>query len=333
MKRILSLTLTLLLLPLIAQEEDTRVLYEKAMSRLETERDLALLRLGTQYRGALERGMQRAVQAGNLDLLTAFDAENKRFQDNPGIPEPLSEPEPLVLIQQTYLQQEIQIRRTYFTGTLNAAAEWDRQLQLQEKELVQGGEVEKAMALREERKSFSGSEALEEARSYLSSHELPQQGQSIRVPVRLQEPTFLSEMPLVGKKKGHGDIGLNGKRGWGRARRDVTRSQGKKVEHGVSIHPPKEGNAYADFELGGKYSQLSGKVALNANANKMIGETVFFRIYSDGKKIWESEAFQKGSEPQEFKVQLPGTQVLRLETYCPGVHHAAHALFIDPVLR
>ncbi|GEM_PF-2046670 len=330
--------ISLLLAPLFAAEPEAAEL-TRHLERLQAERELSMLRLGTQYRTALERGMQQATQAGNLDLYTALESEVSRFQENPGIDEAASEPEFLIRMQGTYREREAEILREYYRKLLQLSSEWDRHLQQLERSYVQEGDMPKAKATREERLAFQEGPEQQEARDWLAAQPQPNpQPQPERieavagrpVPVaRATEPAFLSELPLLDSKTAHGKLGLNGEMGYGKKGK-IPSIRGEKLLKSVSMFPPESGKAHADFNLQGAYRNLSGAVGLNGGSARRLGGKVIFRVYGDGRLLWQSKDFKKGSEPQKFKISVAGIRSLRLEAECPGSNKQARTLFIEP---
>ncbi len=330
MKPLLVLLACSALLMLSAQDPLSSPAFDEAQLRIEAERDLALLRLGTQYRSALERGMDRAINLGNLDLFTALEAENKRFQEAPGIPNPVEAPDALLRIQETYLQQEIQILRKYYSGYLKAAGSLNLQLQQQEKKKVQDGDVEGAMALRTQREELSTSESVMDAQEFLANH-APEEAATRRInPVGLRPPSYLSDMEVSKHKVGYGSMGLGEEMGYENRK---VRVDGEDVEHAISLHPPAKGKAFAEFELGKRYTQLEGKIGLNQSAVKRMQSPALFRVYGDGEELWVSEPFHNDEKAKAFKVNIRGVDVLRLEIQSTGANGSAHTVYIDPKVR
>ncbi len=142
--------------------------------------------------------------------------------------------------------------------------------------------------------------------------------------------------PIFGK---HGSTGY--------AAPDVQRCrlEGKVLTHSLSMAPPDSdrGCAYVTYSLGRKFDLFRGSAAINSavpddgldNAkrfqwNGMAVSPVRFRIFGDGKLLWESCPLQKHGDSEACEVSIKGTEQLRLEVQCAGKANFAWAFWGDP---
>ena len=328
MKPHILIPLLLLLFPLAAEENENEVLqtFNKGQQRLRARRDLDRLRLGSHYKKAVERLADQARQNGVLDRKILLEEEILRFQEADGIETPVSEPEALSRLQITYRREETLILRRYHTGIRRLHEQVDRKLALLEKEKVRADRVDDAVEIRRIRDQTRGAPGITKAITWLREHPAPDP----KAPEGALEPAFLSELPVREHSVGWGDIGLGSDLGW---EKQIIQVGKKKVKHGIAIHPPSEGNSFAEFQLEKPYQTLRGQVALNNTGKKLIRGIMRFRIVGDGKLLWESKDFKLGAKPEPFEVPVRGVKILRLEIHCPGENSYSHGVFVDPVLR
>ena len=126
---------------------------------------------------------------------------------------------------------------------------------------------------------------------------------------------------------------------------DVQRCRlgGKVLRHALAMHPPKNGAAFAVYNLGGKYNSFHATAALNtpdandglANAkaagyNGNAKSPVTFRVIGDGELLWESKPLQKLGDSQKCEVSVAVVEQLKLEVVAAGPENFAWAFWGEP---
>ncbi|MBA4020508.1 MAG: hypothetical protein C0483_25385 [Pirellula sp.] len=104
---------------------------------------------------------------------------------------------------------------------------------------------------------------------------------------------------------------------------------GGKPEHSLFTHPHNEtGLAQVEYHLGGACETFTATVGMVAKPQTPL----VFRVYGDGKLLWESPAQALPDVGLDCSVDVRGVQQLRLEVFCNGAYDFAYAVWIDPKL-
>ena len=107
---------------------------------------------------------------------------------------------------------------------------------------------------------------------------------------------------------------------------------GKPFPHGLETHPLSNSGANVTYDIGGKFSEFTGGVALD-DSKQRIATPLTFEITGDGRQIWISRPVQRGGMPQTFKVSVKRIKRLTLIVRCPGPNNNAWAVWLDPKLK
>ena len=106
---------------------------------------------------------------------------------------------------------------------------------------------------------------------------------------------------------------------------------GKPFLHGLGTHPLSNSGASVTYDIGGKFSEFTGGVAIDDR--KRAATPLTFEIIGDGRQIWISRPVQRGGMPQAFKVSVKRIKRLTLIVRCPGHNGTAWAVWLDPKLK
>ena len=102
-----------------------------------------------------------------------------------------------------------------------------------------------------------------------------------------------------------------------------------KPEHSLFTHPHNEtGLAQLEYHLGATCETFSSTVGMVAKPKTPL----VFRVYGDGKLLWESPPQPEPDVGLDCNVDVRGVQKLRLEVFCNGAYDFAYAVWIDPKL-
>jgi hypothetical protein len=172
-----------------------------------------------------------------------------------------------------------------------------------------------------------------------------------------KQTVFLIDLPIVGQKhwpsgipskvepkdkgpkdkgpkdKGPKDKGLKGK-GPKEFAADVEVSiRGTFSPHGIFMHPPPppfDGEPVSiGFRVDKRFSTFASQVSINDGPEESESPCVF-RVFGDGKLLWESKAVSSQADTQRCSVTIDGVDVLRIEVVCAGEPRGAHCVWIEP---
>ncbi len=168
---------------------------------------------------------------------------------------------------------------------------------------------------------FGGGEAVAE----------PEPTQPVVVPPTVPQPpkaVFLSDLPELDVKVGHGRFGKKGDLGYEDKRIVV---KGLPSLNGLSMHPPANGAAAVSYLLAKKYQTFKGTAAINDDtANTETALT--FKVLGDGKLLWQSRPLKNKGDVHECSISVKGIERLTLEVHCPGGSGRAHSVWAEPQL-
>jgi len=145
---------------------------------------------------------------------------------------------------------------------------------------------------------------------------------------QLPKAVFLSDLPELDVKVGHGRFGKRGDLGYDDKRIVV---KGMPSLNGLSIHPPANGAAAVSYLLGKKYRSLKGTAAINDDvANTEVALT--FKVLGDGRLLWQSRPLKNKGDVHECNIAVANVERLTLEVHCPGGSGRAHSVWLEPQL-
>ena len=130
--------------------------------------------------------------------------------------------------------------------------------------------------------------------------------------------------------KVHGEFGKHGKCGSSHFAPDISVSS-LGSHYGLSMHAIRRGDARVRYRLDGLYKKLEAFAAFNDTAKRPRSASTFI-VEGDGRTLWKSRPIRERRAPQRCVVDIQGVDVLTLLVQCPGHHHDAHAVWLDPVV-
>lgn len=142
------------------------------------------------------------------------------------------------------------------------------------------------------------------------------------------ERVFLGSLRHLESKVGYGKLGLGGRLGHGNGTVKVAK---KAFKHSISLHAKEDGSAFVRYSLNSGYSRLQGAVALCDTAKKPTS-AFQFRVFGDGRLIWESTGIREKEQVVKFDVDVAGVDDFRLVVDCSGNSAHGHTVWLDPVL-
>ena len=128
---------------------------------------------------------------------------------------------------------------------------------------------------------------------------------------------------------GQGRFGKGDDAGHENARISVAR---KRFFRCLSTHPPVGGSARVTYRVEKKWRTFSTCVAVNDTAGRGSRTPLVFKVYGDGRLLWESKLVQRTGAIQTCEVSILGVKELELKVECRRDNSAAHAIWIDPFL-
>ncbi len=144
--------------------------------------------------------------------------------------------------------------------------------------------------------------------------------------------TYLDDLTEADSSVGFGKLGKHGDRGYSEGVPNAI-FRGRNYTHALSLHPPRSGKAHVSYRLDGRYSEFHATAALLERTDwQKAGSPLTFRVFGDGKQLWESSPLQTHGTGQECATPVSGVSVLKLEIECPGVNHGAHTAWLLPTL-
>ncbi|MDL2288198.1 NPCBM/NEW2 domain-containing protein [Oscillospiraceae bacterium OttesenSCG-928-F05] len=110
---------------------------------------------------------------------------------------------------------------------------------------------------------------------------------------------------------------------------------GTAYKNSFSVRCPsgKDASGYASFNLGGKYTMLTGKFGIVDDTGTATTDTVFtINIYGDGQLL-KSVSIKNGSLPSDFSVDVRGVSSLKFDVPTPASGYATYIGFADLKLQ
>jgi hypothetical protein len=139
----------------------------------------------------------------------------------------------------------------------------------------------------------------------------------------------LSDFQEVDARVGHGEFGKGGKLG-GASTGDIE-VNGIGSPGGLYMHGTHSGFSRVTYKLGRRYKKLEAFVALNDSSDRPWSHSTFI-VEGDGRTLWKSKPIGERGKPQQCSVSIGGIDALTLLVHCPGHHHMAHAVWLEPVV-
>jgi len=153
--------------------------------------------------------------------------------------------------------------------------------------------------------------------------ELDPVGPAVNQPEALaSDAVYLSQMQEAHASVGFGKFGKNGDLGYENGRVKV---KGKEIAYALSAHAP----STLRYNLNKAFSSFQAGVALD-DATGMAASPVVFKVFGDGKLLWQSKPFQRVGEVQDAALDVSGVITLTLEAQATGDGRAAHTVWINP---
>lgn len=312
-----------------AQDYETyRKKYEEALLVIVEEHSQQVANLMTTYSTGLNTVKAAVQAAGDLDKLKSVMGEIDRLRTAQTLPKENDKPIPEVLA----LAKDCQAN----TGKAHAAraqriltltSQYDRALLSLQKEHTRKGELDKATAIQEERKTLAETETVAAARAVLAQKGPVEEPRPVSRVV--PKPVFLSDLKESDVHVGYGSFGKGGKLGYEGGKIVV---DGKASDKGLSMHPPAHGSSRVSYAIAGKYKWFLANIGLNDTVRKS-NTPLTFKVVGDGKELWSSKPLQHRGDHEDVKVDIRRVKQLRLEVNCPGAAGFAHAVWIDPRLQ
>jgi hypothetical protein len=103
--------------------------------------------------------------------------------------------------------------------------------------------------------------------------------------------------------------------------------------YGIWLHPGAGDFSHVAFRLGRRYRRFRGAAAIDDSARGQIGTALTFRISGDGRELWKSSELKEAGSSETFDADVAGVDKLELFVDCPGSHHYAHAVWVEPRLE
>ena len=142
---------------------------------------------------------------------------------------------------------------------------------------------------------------------------------------------WISELRPVHTSVGYGELGVGAELGYESKKITVG---GTAYYHGLSMHPPSSGKAYATFELPEDLNDATMTVGVALNDDvETSSSPLTFKVVADGEVIWTSEAVQARNVLKSCELELEAVQSVRFEVHCEGDNPNAHAVWVDPQVK
>jgi hypothetical protein len=125
---------------------------------------------------------------------------------------------------------------------------------------------------------------------------------------------------------------LEARQDWGELRRNAS-VQGNPMRIGSKIFSRGLGthsNSRIVYKLGGRYRRFTAYVGAD---KEVMGNTIVFEVWGDGKKLWESGVMTVNDEAKRVDLDISGIDILELRVGDAGDGiNADHADWADAIL-
>ena len=142
--------------------------------------------------------------------------------------------------------------------------------------------------------------------------------------------THICELNPAQTQVGYGDFSSGAELGYESGKLTVG---GVLCHHGLSMHPPSNGSAFAEYVLPPAYKNgtLTAQAAMNDDVSSSVNP-VTFSVSVDGKEVWCSEAITKKGAVADCQVVLADAGILRFSASCAGNNGSSHAVWSSAVI-
>lgn len=148
--------------------------------------------------------------------------------------------------------------------------------------------------------------------------------------VMMYPRAWLSNLAPTEKSVGYGEYGVGSDLGY--ENKQIV-SGGTLCMHGISMHPPANGKAFATFVLTEEFreSTFTTEVGINDDVEGSTSPLVF-SLLADGNEVWSSQSIQQRNSRDSCEVVLSSVRTLQLEVTCADSNACAHAVWLDTQL-
>ncbi len=138
---------------------------------------------------------------------------------------------------------------------------------------------------------------------------------------------YLDDIQEVDSQVGYGKLGKHGDQGY---QEPKAKFQGVVPTHSLSVHGKANDMAYVAYVLDGKFRTFAAEVGILDQGGGQPASPLTFKVFGDGKLLWESQPVPKRGAGQDCSVKIKGVRLLRLQVDCPGDSNQARAIWISP---
>jgi hypothetical protein len=158
------------------------------------------------------------------------------------------------------------------------------------------------------------------------------------VPVRERgRVVYLDDLPEGECKVGFGKLGKHGRTGF--PADDTTQPQmvnfrGESPKHSLSTHAQTEGAAFVVYPLNKQAMFFRAAVGIFSHLDppSQPASPLVFKVFGDGKLLWQSNPVQAAHEPQACRISVAGVTELKLQVDCSGHAARGYAVWLEPQL-
>ena len=138
---------------------------------------------------------------------------------------------------------------------------------------------------------------------------------------------YLDNIKESASSVGYGLLGKHGSHGYGSAGIALG---GKKAEHALSTHPPRDGSASVTYRPLGKWSRFRATVGVSDSAAKPLADQCVFVLSGDGKPLWTSKPIKGKGQIHNCDVGIENVKEVTLKVMCRGDNAWAFAVWVEP---
>lgn len=146
-----------------------------------------------------------------------------------------------------------------------------------------------------------------------------------------QTAVYLDDLKEISHENSYG-FGTRGATGYPKTEVQSCTFRGQLLTHAISLHPKSKSAANVVYNLEGKFNSLVTGVGMLEGAKNDAESPLTFKVYGDGKLLWQSRPIQKKNDGQDCRISIRRVRQLKLEVNCPGSDGGAHAAWINPVI-
>jgi hypothetical protein len=264
------------------------------------EYDMAVAKAAEGIKAAISKQFAAATAKGNLDAAEKWQAALEMFEKTGEVPVEAVTKAAVSAAVAEYKNAEEELSKTYEAVV---------------KSLTMAQKIAEAKAVRNELLSI-------QKMATIGDEDAKQTGSK----TRKKEAVFLSDLQERDVVVGWGRYGKNGDL-FGDGKVIVLGQEPKK---GVSMHPQGDGIAKASFDVPVGLTTFEAVAAINDSASNRQPTPLVFKVFGDGKLLWQSPPLRGGGAAANCKVRLKASRTLTLLVECPGNSQRAHAVWCDP---